>query len=109
MKPEALQKALSVLGLCRKAGKCVLGTEIVCDALRTSKDLCLVVCPEDNSENTQKKLRDKCGFYKIELLELPTGGETLAHALGRTGHCAAVGVTDRGLSELLRKTVEQEA
>lgn len=108
MKPEILQKTLSALGLCRRAGKCVFGTEIVCDALRTKQNVCLVVCPEDNSENTQKKLRDKCTYYKIELLQLPVSGEDFAKAVGKAGHCAAMGVTDRGFSELIQKTIEKD-
>ena len=107
MRPETLQKTLSALGLCRRAGKCVFGTEGVCDALRTKKELCLVVCPENNSENTQKQLRDKCRFYKIDLLELPVDGEDLARAVGRTGHCAALGVSDKQFLELIRKTVAE--
>ena len=67
-----------------------------------------MICPEDNSENTQKKLRDKCGFYQVGLLELPTGGEELARALGRAGHCAAVGVTDNRFADLLQKTIRED-
>ena len=107
MSPETLQKTLSALGLCRRAGKCVFGTEAVCEDLRKHKIL-FAVCPEDNSENTQKKLCDKCGFYRVELLMLPIGGEVLARALGKTGHCAAVGVTDPGFLNLLRKTLSED-
>ena len=67
MKADVLQKALSALGLCKKAGGAVYGTEIVCDEMRKTQNLLLVIAPEDNSENTKKKLADKCGFYRIAL------------------------------------------
>ena len=106
MKPDALQKALSAIGLCKKAGGAIFGTEMVCDALRENKRVCLVIVPSDNSENTRKKISDKCAFYRVDLKELPASGETLAHAAGKSGHCAALGVTDHNFAQLLSKTMQ---
>lgn len=105
MKPEPLQKALSALGLCKKAGGAIFGTDMVCDALRANKGVCLVVTPNDNSENTRKKISDKCAFYRVALKELPANGEEIARAVGRSGHCAAIGITDKNFAQLLSKTM----
>ena len=106
MKPESLQKVLSALGLCKKAGGALFGADMVCDAMRQNKGVCLVVVPNDNSENTKKKLSDKCAFYRVAFKELPTSGEELAHAVGKSGHCAAVGITDENFARLLSKTMQ---
>ena len=108
MKAEHLQKVLSSLGLCRKAGKGIAGTEQVCEALREENKLLLVFCPDDLSENTRKKLTDKCAFYGVRLCELPTGGDTLAHAVGNSGFCAAFGVTDANFAKLLASAMAEE-
>lgn len=101
MKAETLQKVLSSLGLCCKAGKGIAGTEQVCEALRKQKTLLIVFYPCDVSENTRKKLTDKCAFYGVALTELPTSGDALAHAVGKSGFCAAYGVTDKNFAALL--------
>ena len=51
---------LRALGLCAKAGKLVYGTPLICEALKAKKQVFLVVETSDNSENTQKRLRDRC-------------------------------------------------
>lgn len=108
MNPETLRKTLFALGLCRKAGKGIFGTDAVVDAMRAQRSVALVVMPCDNSENTRKKLTDKCNFYRVELLEIPVSGEILAHAVGRTGHSAAVGILDESFAQLIRKTLQEE-
>ncbi len=108
MRAEQTQKVLSALGLCRKAGKGVAGTETVCEALRKQKTLLQVYCPCDLSENTRKKLTDKCAFYGVPLTELPVEGALLAHAVGKSGFCAAYGVTDENFASLLTGIMAEE-
>ena len=85
-------RTLLSLGLARRAGQLITGTDMVCDALAAGK-VRLVVRAGDVSENTKKKLTDKCGFYGVPLLGLCAGGEALARAVGKAGTLAAVGVT----------------
>ena len=47
-------KTLQALGLCAKARQLVLGTPMICDALKSKKKPYLVLCASDNSENTAK-------------------------------------------------------
>ena len=92
---------LQAIGLCRKAGKTVIGTDAVCEALRGRKKPVAVFAANDNSENTDKRLRDKCATYGVPLLMLPADGEALAHALGKGARTAAVAVTDENLYRLV--------
>ena len=68
---EALKKEetkiLSSLGLCARAGKIIFGVPMICEAMkkRGAKAPCAVFEASDTSENTHKKITDKCKFYNI--------------------------------------------
>ncbi len=95
------ERLLSALGLCAKARKLVFGTPMVCEALKEKRKPYLVVEAGDNSENTRKRLEDRCGFYGVRKHRLEASGEALAHAVGKTGKVAAVAVTDENLALLI--------
>ena len=96
------QKVLNALGLCAKARRLITGTPMVCESLRGAKKPFLVLCAADNSENTAKKLNDKCSFYGVPLVTLDAPGALLANAVGkRGGQVAAVAVTDENLYRLV--------
>ena len=101
MGTENASALLQALGLCRKAGKAVIGTDAVCEALRGKQKPVAVFAANDLSANTQKRLRDKCATYGVPLRIIPAGGETLAHALGKSAKTAAVAVTDENLCRLV--------
>lgn len=92
---------LRAIGLCRKAGRVVIGTDAVCEALRGREKPFGVFAANDVSENTEKRLRDKCATYGVPLRVLPAGGDALAHALGKSAVTAAVAVTDENLCRLV--------
>ena len=100
---EGTERLLTFLGLCRRAGKTVHGTPLVCTALATKKPPCLVVMSLGASAATQKKLMSKCSFYKVPLIAIESSTESLAHAVGKTGDMAAVGVTDENFAKELCK------
>ncbi len=91
---------LRALGLCRKAGKIIIGTEAVCKALREPKKPFAVFAANDNSENTEKRLRNQCGSHGVPLYRVPASGAELARALGKSAHTAAAAVTDENLCQL---------
>ena len=92
---------MGAVGLCRKAGKLVIGTDAVCLALREKNKPCGVLAAGDVSENTAKRLRDKCATYGVPLRRIEAGGEELAAAIGKKAKTAAVAVTDRELWKLV--------
>jgi len=107
-------KLLSTLGLCARARKLVMGTPMVCEALRDKKHPVIAVLEaSDTSANTHKKLSDKCGFYGVPLYRLTADTAGLGRAVGKTGAVAAVGVIDanlyNALAKHLPKTAEAEA
>ena len=101
------EKLLSCLGLCVRAGKAVFGTPMICDAMRKGGASRPVTVFEaaDTSENTHKKITDKCEYYKIKHIRLTCGGERLADALGKSSFLAAVAVTDEKMSMMVEKYI----
>ncbi len=90
-------RALSTLGLAARAGKTVCGTPAVCDALKEGKAK-LVVSASGNSENTAKRLRDRCAFYGVTLIVSGADRVMLGTAVGKREGSAAVAVTDENLA-----------
>lgn len=105
----ANEKTLRALGLCAKAGKLICGTPLICDALKSSgKKPFAVLCASDNSENTAKRLRDRCAYYGVPLTVLDFDGSTLSDAVGKSGRVAAVAVTDENLCRLVSNTLQNQ-
>ena len=100
---EGTERLLTFLGLCRRAGKTVHGTPLVCTALAAKRPPFLVLMSEEASAGTKKRLCNKTSFYRVSLLSLPVSCERLARAVGKTGDLAAVAVTDEGFAKELAK------
>lgn len=94
---------LGVIGMCRGAGKATVGTEMVCELLRkkasrrTNKgdalDI-LVLEASDTSDNTHKKISDKCIYYNVKHVRLDSTCEILGNAVGKKT-AAAVAIADK--------------
>ena len=96
-----------MLGLCRRAGALIIGTDLVTKALPSGK-VKLVIYAEDSSANTEKKITDKCKFYKTSCVKLSYGGDVLAHAIGKSGLVSVIGITDANFSLELSKLISNE-
>ena len=82
------------IGLAKKAGALVCGTELVIGALRKQK-IRLVLAAADISPGTRKRIRDKCAFYGTPLAEIGLTMAELSGAAGLIRQTAAAGVADR--------------
>ena len=103
-------KLLSTVGLCARARKLVMGTPMVCEALRSRKPPVLAVLEaSDTSDNTHKKLADKCAYYQVPLYRLTADTARLGKAIGKTGAVAAVGLTDENLYRALTRYLPLQA
>ena len=108
MANEKNDRLLHALGLCAKARRLVVGTAMICEALRGRNKPFLVVAAKDNAANTQKKLSDKCAFYQVPLVESAFDGEELGNAVGKRSKVAAVAITDEQLCRLVNKTINED-
>ncbi len=102
-----MNRALSYIGIAKKAGKLTFGTDAVCDALRRGGKN-PVFAASDISAATEKKLSDKCAFYGVRLVRLKADTSALGHAIGKTGAVAAVYVTDAGLANAVLGAITNE-
>ena len=99
-----IQKISLNLGLAKKAGKTLLGTDQICDMLKNKRKSVIAVFMANNvSENTKKRLFDRCAFYEcpIHLLDMDT--LSLGKCLGKSSAVAAVAVTDENFVKLILK------
>ena len=103
------EKILSVLGLCARSRELIMGVPQICDALgrenKKGKYPLIVFEASDTSQNTHKRISDKCGYYNVKHVRLMTDGETLAKRLGKTSMLAAVAVTNKNLCLLAEKYI----
>lgn len=105
--PE-IEKLLTTLGLCARARKLVFGTDQICEAMRAGKKMpYLVIEACDTSENTHKRLTDRCRFYGVEHVRIECDTLELAHAVGKLSAMSAVAITDEGLCRAVKTKLEK--
>lgn len=94
---------LSTIGLAMRAGKVVSG-EFMTESAVKSNSAYLVMIAQDVSENTRKKFRNMCEYYKVPLYEYSTK-EELGHSLGKEFR-ASLAVTDKGFAQAILKKMD---
>ena len=102
-------RLLGMLGIAKKAGKIISGTELVCDAVRHGK-ACHVYIAHDASGNTNKRLINCCSFYKTPCTVIKVNGTELAKAIGK-GHStvAAAAITDISFTAAINKIIDENS
>lgn len=88
-------KAMSMIGLAKRAGKLVSGEFASLEAVR-SGTAALVIIAGDASDGTAKKFKDKCSFYNTKLIVFSSKSE-LGALLGKEER-AVLAVTDEGFA-----------
>ncbi len=101
------KRILGSLGLCAKAGRLIIGVPMIIEAMQKGKNLYLVLEASDTSDNTHKKITDKCSFYGIERVRIDFDGDMLAKAVGKSSAIAAVGISDEGFYKMISKHLDQ--
>lgn len=101
-------KLKPTIGLAAKAGKAVAGTPLICESLRAkgNKKPAVVLLGSDCSENTRKRLTDKCSFYGVRYITLPISMSELSDAVGKRSVVAAIAITDEGLAHAVISKIE---
>lgn len=98
---------LRMLGLCRRAGRCIIGSAQVFAAMRQSPPA-LVIAAGTASDASAKKIRTMCAYYQVPLLVSSHTGEELGKAVGKGSAVAAVGICDGRFAEELIKSSGKE-
>ena len=98
-------KALSLVGLATKAGKTVSGEFMTEKEVKSGK-AALVIIADDASDNTKKKFRDMCEFYKVPIY-FYADKDTLGHAMGKEFRASLV-ILDEGFAKGIRKHIDTE-
>jgi ribosomal protein L7Ae-like RNA K-turn-binding protein len=93
----------SLLGLANRAGKVISGEELTVKEIRSGKAK-LVFLAEDASENTTKKITDKCSSYGVPLRKV-SDRYTLGRAIGKDAR-VVVAVMDEGFANKLRTMLD---
>lgn len=87
---------LSMIGICRKAGRIEAGEEPV-DAAVRARDARLLLLAADAADNTARRCAHFAEVGQCLWLRIPESKYELGRALGR-GSCAVLAITDTGLA-----------
>lgn len=101
-----MNKFLSLLGLCKRAGRLAAGETAAEQAIR-KKQAQLLIVSVDASENTKKKCRNSAVYYALPLLEIGTKAE-LGRAIGAEQR-SMIAVTDAGFAKKLQELAQMRA
>ncbi|MCI9463193.1 MAG: 50S ribosomal protein L7ae [Lachnospiraceae bacterium] len=97
------QKVLSMLGLAARSRNVVSGGFATENAVKSGKAY-LVIVSEDASDNTKKKFRNMCEFYKVPFYLFDEKGR-LGHSMGKEER-TSLAVTNAGFADSIRKHLE---
>lgn len=96
-----MDKLAGILGIARSARKISYGEQVLND-IRCKKAY-LVLIAVDASENTKKKLIDKCTYYQINYYLIDT--ELLNHAVG-LGNIRYLAINDSGFAKKISSLIK---
>lgn len=98
-----MHKALSLVGIAKKAGRISVGESAVKDSIRFGK--CgLVIIAGDASDNTKKSVINSCKYYGATYYEVGTK-EEIGRAIGK-GNTSSVSVNDEGLAKAIEEKLQ---
>ena len=102
-------RILSLLGLCRRAGRLTIGADPVIQSVQ-SGEACIVLAASDFSQNSKKYVLKALSDYDTQIITLNRTKEQLSRSVGRM--CGILSIADKGFSdkiqELILKEKEQE-
>ena len=103
------KKILSLLGIAKKAGKTVIGTDMTVQSIRKRSDsVKLILAASDSSKNTVKRISNTAQYYEVDLITLMADRIALGQLLGHSAEVSVVGITDIGFADAMKKAAEKE-
>ena len=96
-----------MLGFAMRAGRLVIGTELVLRAVASNGRgrVELVLVTSDASDATKKRVFSKCEFYNTEACLLPVDSLELGKLLGKVFSPVTVGVADEAFATEIKKAI----
>lgn len=101
---DTKQQILQILGLATRARMTITGEGMTVNEVRNGNAK-LVLVAEDASENTSKKLHDKCSHYKVDIQTFGTRFE-IGHAVGKEER-VVMAITDAGFAKKLKSLFDE--
>lgn len=95
---------MSLLGLANRARKVISGEELVIKEVRNGKAK-IVILSQDASDNTRKKISDKCRYYKVPLVSVDNR-YSLGQAIGKEAR-VVVALADNGFAKKLSELLDE--
>ncbi|MDQ0161775.1 YlxQ family RNA-binding protein [Aeribacillus alveayuensis] len=92
-----------LLGLANRARKVISGEELVLKEIRNGRAK-LVLLSQDASNNTIKKITNKCRYYEIPFVFV-NDRYSLGQAIGKA-HRVVVAVTDEGFASTIKALLD---
>lgn len=93
-------RLLSLLGLCRRAGKLVIGCDPVIEAAGGGQ-VSLLIFACDASENTKKTVLKSVSGADMKIITVAYNKDDISNSIGKA--CAVAGVCDEGFAKKLLK------
>lgn len=98
-------RILSLLGLCRRAGKLVIGADPCIDSMTKSKAK-LIIYAKDFSQNSLKPVLVQAHKQNVRVLEVNRNKDELSFSVGKL--CGVLSVEDKGFADKLAMLIEGE-
>ena len=99
-----MNRMLSFLGLCMRAGKMISGEKACIQAIR-SGTVCAVVLDRAAAQNADKAIHDACAHHEVPLVYAPEF--ELGDAIGKPGRMVAA-ITDPKLADRILQLNQAE-
>ena len=99
-------KLLSMLGICRKAGYLVLGSDAVIEALR-KESAHIVLLTDDLSRRSGEKIATAADHKSVKGLKIPISMEEIERLTGKAS--GIIAITDKGLADAVEKLARASA
>ncbi|MBR2474573.1 MAG: ribosomal L7Ae/L30e/S12e/Gadd45 family protein [Clostridia bacterium] len=105
------QKIMSLIGIAKKAGKVISGTDMAVESVRSGRKnsvkLLVVAC--DASRNTLKRIDNTSAYYQIPVIKLDSDKAELARITGHSSTLSVIGITDTGFAKAMQEAAIKEA
>ena len=99
-------RILSLLGICKRAGKLITGADMTIDSIRKNKAK-LVIFANDFSKSSKKSVQTAADECNVEFRRVLFRSEEIGFALGKI--CGVMTTEDKGFADKLEQLIENES